>query len=229
MAAPAIGLRRRWTPPLSATIEWTHPLAQGLVTCWWPGVVNDKVDGAVWSGESSTVIGSGPFGRSRSVTTSAKITRVANPLQQQTGSIMIVQRLTAAPATDGNGIGNSLNDTTNRWGAHLPYGDSTIYFDIANTSTGRLTYAGWTWGNWDVFVLTNGATGGQSIWGNGLRLANDSVATSSGFSGSWGLGQHAGVSNTNTNQVAILAAWRRELLAGEVAKLTEDPFCFLRS
>lgn len=229
MAAPAIGVRKRWAPGTNAQIDWSHPLAASLRSLWLPGIRVDPVDGRPWT-ENVASRTSGTFGEARQVAATNVITRPNVPLLAQIGSFMVVQRLTAAPTGNGAGVGNSTNDTTNRWGAHIPYGDGTIYFDVTNTSTGRLTAAGWTFGNWDVFVFTNGNTGGQSIWGNGLRLANDAtIAPSSGISGTWGIGQHAGTLNGNSQQVSIVAAWGRELSANEIAALTGDPFCMLRS
>jgi hypothetical protein len=39
MAAPAIGTRRRWTPPPTAQLDRGHPLSQRLVGAWASGVV----------------------------------------------------------------------------------------------------------------------------------------------------------------------------------------------
>ena len=228
MPAPAIG--RRFRPPTPVPrVDWTHPLSAGLRTLWLPGVTQDLVDTAAWT-ETSVGFTAGPYGQSREVGSGGtpKIIRQSHPMAQ-VGSLMVVQKVVGTPATNGCGVGNSLNDTTNRWGVHLPYGDSTIYFDVTNTTTGRLTYAGWAWGNWDVFVFTNGNIGGQSIWGNGLRLANDpTIAPSNGASGTWGIGQHAAVTNSNAQQVAIVAGWTRELLPNDVGTLYANPFCMLR-
>ena len=228
MAAPAIGRRPRWAPPVHAQIDSTHPLAQCLVTCWWPGVRTDPVDGALWTENVATAT-AGTFGAARQIAASNLITRPNNPMPLQIGSLMIVQRLTAAPSGNGNSVGNSVNDIIGRWGAHVPYGDGTIYFDIFNTSTGRLSYAGWSWGKWDVFVFTNGSTGGQSIWGNGLRLANDAtMAPARTNNGTWGWGQHAGTLQGTTSQCSAVVGWGRELFAGDIAALTADPFCWAR-
>lgn len=227
MAAPAIGIRPRWAPPASTAIDWSAPLAQGLVTLWWPGVRNDPVDGALWTPTAASDTG-GRFGYARSITSGGKIVR-ADPMPLQTGSWMVVQRLTAAPATNGNTYGQDSPTTTKRWGALVPYGDGTIYWDVKDSSAGRLTYAGWTWGNWDVFVFTNGAAGGQSIWGNGLRLANDTVAAArDSIDTTWGWGVGPSVTQTTTTQCSIIAGWKRELSAHEIAQLTIDPFCMLR-
>jgi hypothetical protein len=229
MAAPAIGRRARWAPTVHTQIDRSHPLSAGLVTLWWPGIRVDPVDGKAWT-ENVATRTAGKFGEARQIAASNVITRPNNPMPLQTGSLLVVQRLNAAPSGNGNGYGHSVNDITARWGAHVPFGDGTIYFDIFNTTTGRLTYAGWTWGNWDVFVFTNGATGGQSIWGNGLRLANDaSIAPTRVDAGTWGWGQHASTPNSTAAQCSIIAGWSRELLAGEIAQLTADPFCMLRS
>jgi hypothetical protein len=229
MAAPAIGVRPRWAPPVRAQIDWSHPLAAGLVTAWWPGVSRDPVDGAAWT-ELATAHTSGAFGDSRRSSNGAsqKVTRPTNPMTQ-TGSLMVVQRLAAAPSGNGNNYGHNANDTVNRWGAHVPFGDGTIYFDVTNSTTGRLTYAGWSWGKWDVFVFTNGATGGQSIWGNGLRLANDaSIAPANGQSGAWGWGHHSNVLTAFAADCSAMIGWKRELTAGEIGQLAADPFQMLR-
>jgi hypothetical protein len=227
MAAPAIGLRPRWAPSVHAQIDWSHPLSAGMILAWWPGIRNDPIDGALWT-ENVATGAAGPFGAARQIASTQKITRT-DVVPLQVGAIMIVQRLTAAPATNGNSVGNPTNDTTNRWGGHVPFGDGTIYFDIRNTTTGRLSHAGHTWGNWDVILLTNGPANGQSIWINGRRVATDTIADARGAQQpTFGWGQHGGVAQATTTQASIITAWNREPATTEIAMLAADPFCMLR-
>ena len=229
MVAPAIGRRYRPLIPVPR-VDWTHPLSAGLRSLYLPGVTQDLADTVAWAETGVSFVGS-PYGQAREIASSGvpKILRQTHPMLQ-VGSMMVVQKVVGAITGNGHGVGNSLNDTTNRWGAHIPWGgDSVIYFDVTNQTTGRLTASGWSWGKWDVFVFTNGNILGQSIWGNGLLLANDpTIAPANGTSGTWGFGQHAGQSNGNAAQVAILAAWSRELSANEVGTLYANPFCMVK-
>lgn len=63
MAAPAIGRRTRWAPGPSAQIDWSHPLAAGLVSFVTLGNCVDHVTGhqptVVGTDHGSTIYGQG--------------------------------------------------------------------------------------------------------------------------------------------------------------------------
>jgi hypothetical protein len=229
VAAPAIGLRQRWTPPPAAAVDWSHPLAAGLCTIWWPGVRNDTVDGALWT-ENVATEAAGAFGRARSIASAQKITRASDPMPLGTGSMMVVSRLTAAPTANGSLVGGPSNGTT-KWYALCPYGSAGIFFDIRENVAGRINYnPAISYLVYHVFLFTNGPIGGQSIWVDGVRGANDATAAPdrSGLEASFGMGAAGGLTQSNTTEFAIVAGWKRELFRHDAAALAADPFCMLR-
>lgn len=180
------------------------------------------------SGSLSVV--SSPFGPATKLPAGASSTipEVFTTPAPDKGSMLAVVGVGETPHDFGFSIGTG---DVNRWGAHIPWGDNIIYFDILNDSTGRLTYAH-TWGNgaYDVIVLTNGTLYGQRIWLNGTSVANDTEFTLRiTASTTFGMGQQGGVATDIIGHVALLATWKRELHVSEIGDLTADPMAMLKA
>lgn len=222
----------RRVPGPQGRVAWGHPLATGLLSAWWPGIIHDPVDGATWTTTGAVAWPAGSFGEARRVVQTTSLLRAPDPMPLGSGSIMSVQRVPSGLTGDGCSIGAGPNAGNGMWGAHLPYGDGNVYFDIRSfAGAGRLVYSGgFAWDEWNVFVLTNGPIGGQSIWGNGAQLANDASAApdrDGGLQATFGMGHHAGTPQQSACDYSALFAWNRELLANDVAALTADPFCMI--
>ena len=154
---------------------------------------------------------------------------IPDPFPTSIGSMFSVLKVPTPVGGAGTGIGTKLDVAGTRWGAHFPFGDATVYFDIG-TSGGRVSYAGHTWGGWDCWALTNGPANGQRIWLNGLSVASAAERTGKSGTDADGFGP-CGVFNGTSNidiSTAVIATWNRELTPNEIAALCADPFCMLR-
>lgn len=223
--------RRRWAPRAhGATIDGSHPAAVGLTSLW---TARTRVL-RLTTGQVVTVAGTapafdvGPYGVGFTTPTSSDHT-IPDPFSTSIGSMFAILKVPTPAGGSGFGIGTKTGTGSARWGAHFPFGDGTVYFDIG-TSAERVSYAGHTWGGWDVWGLTNGPLNGQRIWLNGLSVASAAERTSKSGTDSAGFGP-CGVFAGTTNLVgsmAFIATWSRELTPNEIAALYADPFDMLK-
>lgn len=90
-------------------------------------------------------------------------------------TILILRSLNIAGGSSGQQYG--YNDGTTRIGVHCPYSDNVIYWDYANSSTGRCISPAQTWvaGVVDAIALVAGPTKGREIWRNGAKIASSAA------------------------------------------------------
>lgn len=101
---------------------------------------------------------------------------------------------------------NGVADGANRVAMHLPYNDNSIYWDYANTTTGRLIASGQTWavGAVDAFALVAGPNKGREIWRNGVKIASSGgVAARVASSGYFQVGAAGGTGTVGANDETI--------------------------
>lgn len=248
MAAPAIGVRRRWAPRAFATVNGEHPLSQGLVSALVPtgatfydvarsvlltqGGTNNFGQGAVATGPAATI------------TAATSSSRWDWPettwLPRSNLSILLVHRKTDSTLRNTAAFGHySAANNSDRCSVALPFGSGTIFFDNGGTSTttggGRLSMG--DPGNHvqtSVWVFTSGPVNGpMAIWRNGNQLAYSADrAASRTNNATFCLGN--GLASTGTPAASDIAAfggfavWNRVIADTEIATLTSDPYCFLR-
>jgi len=109
-------------------------------------------------------------------------------------------------------------------GAHVPYGNGTVYWDFGGFTGGssRLSVPGLTFGD-DVWVFVVGSRG-MEIWQNGTLVGShgNSVTRTVG-SANWGLGHHD-VRGNDLVEYSFLALWQRELSHSEIRLASNNPF-----
>ncbi len=228
-------------------IDWTHPLAKGLIGCWLPGNSMQDISGQV----AADLVNFSPSASPRDVTaegvgvksaaTNSAITQYATtPFKSWTGfSIFWRGYQLGAPAIDGLLLGVSYDDNIDS-----PYvivviatnGNNTNWSLQWNNGAGEVVGTNFTPAIPSNKIYSVGATfnvGGSSKgYQGGVVAASDSFggvspissATSRIIIGSW-YGIISGrFSNTINN---ITAYWNRELSAAEMAWLDRDPYCFV--
>ena len=132
----------------------------------------------------------------------------------------------AAPSANSYGqFGAQAAASAERFGAHIPFTDGTVYFDFGGSTTGtnRVIAAGLTFSQADTWVFSTGPAGMQ-IWQNGILRASNTANPSrtnagggnfglrgnssggtSGDSGQWALFGYAPVQWSKDQNAAISA------------------------
>jgi hypothetical protein len=241
MAAPAIGRRRRWSPPITAKVDWSCELAAGLVACHLPC----GAAGAIDLCGGSTLLPSGsqpgavtPFGRAMENTVGNNGYQypigTTHPLAIQPPlSLLWVGSMIAAPNDYsqfyGQGLDNADNPPyvgalitalTSQWRGTSQDAPSTF-----NQAIGGSTSIGP-----HVVVQTVSATA-TKIFDNGIEVGSGGGSTSftyaatSYFAVNYSIAAPTRPTQSGFNMGAM---WRRALSAREITALAADPFSFLR-
>lgn len=232
MPAPAIGVRRRFTPPAPAVVDWSHPIAQGLTHCVTPRgslLAAPSVSSLIRSsGEFGTALTNNGTGTQLAIdyklpangwTHFAAVT-VTSVAVSTLASIYRVAQVITTDRLVGIYTGNV-------WGLYI-YDGAVKVATAASAAVGPAVVVGTSSGS-SIQTWVNGAPG-------------TAVATSNagfGYSGDaqyWSLAR-----TTNGNNgfgatdavfpgvIHIAASWQRVLTTAEIETVSADPFCFLRS
>ena len=233
---------KRTVPTGQLTIDWSHPLANGLIACYVPGAmggINIANPGVVTlSYASSSTIGMGPEGPGLSslAANSGMVFASAAPSQflgrPQMSLYYRCFQKAADPANACHYIGINYTNA-----AIAPY----VIFDI-NASTGVEWQAGAGTSTTGAFsapgvgnINSLGATyvinGNVFAYQYGKQFASGSAYTSNPTNGAtptinlnmlqWGTTRYP-------NTVALIGCiWNRALSADEMAWLDAEPYCFL--
>lgn len=241
MPAPSIGVRSRWAPGPDARVDWSHPLAAGLVLCC-PEPGYDLAYGVPITPTNNPGHTSTPVGPGRTFTSgSSTYFAVPAAVQLQIGgssapcTVAAFHRRTADP---GSGAGYSIvaRDVSGTRCYTLDLFNNvavadTIRFYI-NGGAAAIATTPWPATNeWAHAVGTWNGSNVTEIWVNGVRGATTTAAATPGSSTSvgWRIGarQFVGAEDYLTGEIGPVHIWRRALSANEIAQLYADPFCML--
>jgi hypothetical protein len=188
-------------PPLGATINWSHPFAQGQV---FSLLCNDAGNGGIVSSAVVPAVASlWGSGSPLPVVVSGTVTWASNSggPAVQCGATTAHLSLSSAACVPLAGVTvlviRRKLDTTNRdsslfsardsagggapfasINAHVPYSDGTVYWDYGGTSgIYRLSVAGLSHAGLQAYVFTAGPQG-SAIWQNGVKVASATTAIS---------------------------------------------------
>ena len=219
-------------PSTSATIDFGHAAAQGLMTSLpfneAAGQPQDRagsnhgtmLSGASWStynGEPciDLAIGSGGV----DVGTSDWL---------PTGSMTIIVGYGKRDSTNRQSgafgfIDNSGPFQPNRAGIHAPWNDGNLYADLPLSA--RVTATGLTIGAYTTIAMTAATDGSHKLYVGGTLRGSASYPGRTAFTGPqrWGLGRHAGFA-ADLARLLFVHVYNRELPASEVSSRHADPF-----
>lgn len=247
MPAPVVGRRPRLVPPKSATIDRSHPLAQGLAFCNVPSLGYDDI---VY-GYKATVSGTpkpattsfGPSISSDPGTYGNYWTYAGLPSATFTGAmtLMWVGAYTQTWASGGQQlVGKNPNSSTNANKSIHCYTqfNRVPVFLRANSSGGIFINSPTSAigvGDPTVMIVTTGSTmtTGSTIdwWMNGVFSSPTPGFTTGSVADNGGLFVISGNGVEGTYgypTVNIVALWSRRMSHAEAQQLTADPFCFLK-
>lgn len=218
MPAPAIGLRPRVTPPATARVDWSHPLAQGLLFAFSPA---HEVD---WSGQTtftrvggSTSIAGTAFGVGR-VSDAAAGTGWSCPASRfpsQAGGTIFAATSAAVTAT------SFLWDSQGDRFTFYTLGTSGHFLaNTADVDTGVIPQ-----GHRTIAQSCDGTT--MTGFYDGNRVVSTALTPGTRTGLGYLLTPYTGSSNWR-GAVAVFLGWSRALSAANHAALHANPFCFLR-
>lgn len=240
MSAPAIGLRPGWAPGPNVTVDWSHPLAQGLVFFWLASarrdIVRDLVPATLAGTEVATRYGVGLRNTGDVATWSAGATADLNfttaPFSVLgIASTSIVTGAAAYATVIGRGNYVAENNNQGYYLQMRPFGDarpglSLVAFNnnaagsYANDNSGNNDYTS------DVAYVLGGSNGpaGKNNYVNGQLTGSATQATVAATSSPLVITTGSG------NITSVMAAiWSRQLTPADFASLAADPFQMLRS
>lgn len=239
MAAPAVGVRRRWTPDPSTSVDWSHPLATGLMTaqvCVGSDVV-DLTDLAAMTRSGAPTRGVTRFGAGQvndAANEGAILTvGTAHPLCLQPPlTFMWVGARVGVPSSDCWlwGVIYSNNDSSPYLSYGFQFGGSAELWVAANDggsfihdSLGTLAVGP------HVLVGVLNAGGGSVGYIDGVPTNNTGTGgIAYSATSSLSLCAYPTTSRPTNCTTNFATIWNRALNANEVAVLTDDPFCFVR-
>ena len=241
MSAPAIGLRPRFSPGPDAEVDWSHPLAQGLLALHIPLVDQaiDLVGNANMTRSGSPSRGSGAFGEGQygggalagseyTLPTDSRL-RINAPYSIMWAGHHVSTPTAAVPLY---GVVHNRTDAS----PYLCYALSvqpqlTLYQNRGGGLAQTVAASSATLGA-HVYVGTNDLSGNVYVYDNGALAASNTIGGGSSISyGSTSLisfGVQPATSRQTNSTSNIGAVWNRMLSANEVAQLAADPFCMLR-
>lgn len=223
-------------PLRNVRVNWSHPLAKGLLG-WWnfdeAGGVNaiDVTQGRVLAWQSpgfpdwiATPYGAGVKGANANTQTMANTDLVI-----PTGDTTIIC-IATVPSSGNNGLfcSNGTNGSTDTCGAFLPF-SGTNYFDFGgNSGSNRVSYTPTSTGDWRHIAYTAGSSG-MAIYEDGVsKVSSGTAVTRTNTAGS-GINLFAypvnpSASNAGGSHIALFAIWSRILSAGEINWHRADPY-----
>ena len=240
MAAPAIGVRPLWVPNPSSHIDWSHPLAQGLVTFAIPAHAFDYATGLVLTqgGTAHAQTNQGPGVTTFSSTAYWKIGNGVLLGNKSTFSIFAGWKVSS---TINGGTGRAIYSERATSGndiCKLTWGTSAevlrvVYRDDAGTLTNTNSAGSVPVNTYNVVGTVRTSDTSFATWINGQR---DSTFSPAGMTATFtnanmqrwiGNDAAATTSSCSDGIVNWVACWTRDLSATEIAALTADPFCML--
>jgi hypothetical protein len=194
-----------------------------------PGVGADLVTGApVIMGTGESLLagrnGAALYGTATNGTASAwTIPNSSNMLSTTEATVLIAGVQVGRSGAGGGSFGAATAGTadSSSCGSYLPYSDGKVYWDFGGSTEGatRLSVAGLTFDETDVFVFTVGPRG-MEIWQNGRRVAsNAGTPTRTTTSNAWGLRGHY-LANSDPFKCYAFGYSRRQLSMAACADLS---------
>lgn len=232
MAAPTIG-RRRWLPRISATVDWSHPSATGLLHA----ISGQGIDHVTRFGPSTQLQtpGTTPLGQSFVNGSASQYTEFPSRNNLAAGDLttIIVQRFNSLPDNNYNNLGFSkgsgrefalyVNGAAGTPGLIRFVHIGSAFNDV--TSLGLMTV-----GVTHVVAVTRTVSSGALVgWVDGARTASASTNTGVATTGSlmrWGTDINGTLRSASDHVFQMF--WNRVLSATEIAAFTADPFLLLR-
>lgn len=231
MAAPGIGDRRRLTPPVTARVNWSHPLAQGLrfwanpaagadIVRGYPGTISGGASPSSRGGiEFSDASGQITYGQANGGLLSSG-SEWSAVVQFNMGTLadkwFIGKRQGFSPGNSEFGFGTGGGGSS----ANVQRKDGFV--NIAGVFSANTSYiAGASISASTVNIYTNGNLAGSAA--SDMRADTGPTATLS-------VGRRAdeGGDGFTTGSIQWAAVWARALSAAEMAQVYADPFCMLR-
>jgi hypothetical protein len=224
-------------PPAGAQINWGHPLAPDvralLINEGSGSGLRDLVSSRLFTPSSADwrrTINNAGLAIEHTATTNYYDLGALPHLNATVGlfeaTVVMGYRKTDAThrACSAFGIENS-----SRFQVHLPFSDSTVYWDFGDASagSGRLTAAGLTFGN-DRWAFVAGSRG-REIWQNGILRASQSGGATVGVSPttvSMRLNTTANISG-DLAEVSFFYIYKRQLSQDGIRQILSAPYSFL--
>ncbi len=219
----------RQQPQGAVQVDWSHPIALGLVGAWTGSSPNvNLVRNTQLTGGSARIAPSKnglEYSPPAGINGFQLLTSAQTPTGQACATLLYRKR--DSTNRESLAFGTSLANAE-RFHAHLPYSDGTVYFDYGgSTGTNRVSAAGLTFGN-DVWSFNNSPTGLQ-IWQNGILRASNNNAAQTRTSGTGLNIGGVGVSGyTDLASTAVFLVHNRALTAAEIASLAKNPWQIFR-
>lgn len=232
MAAPAVGLRGGWTPPQNASVNWSHPLAQGLVGVgcgfseWGrrtmpgvgpstPWVPTPTPWGIGLDGAATSINGAYSF-QLPSATTSTQMTLVVGALCPAAG-------LTGGALGWGDGAGGQGafiglgNGSLDSDGLFVVVGESAVSWRDSAVQVAE----GWNQVGWAADKTANAAT----FYANGREIATSGAAYNDITAASYiSYGGEGAANRWRRGSLGVWHVYSRRLSNNEMARLYVDPF-----
>jgi hypothetical protein len=229
----AIGQRTRWLPPVTAQIDWAHPLSKGLVISMTADPVDHCGVGATRTGTvppATTALGRAGYCTGGASIDSQYTASVVGPSTAPVPStVRLIFRAVSwtgsfATLVDKGSGGN--RDI----GLFVDTSGNLSYAMFGGRGTGSTMPLGMTAGG--TYDLVVSFDGGSTITGyvNGVRKGTLTVGgTSAAVTAPLVVGRNPSGGGTNGDLNFTLAqVWTRALSATEVAALAAEPFQMLR-
>lgn len=220
-------------------MDWSHPIAQGLQFAFAPGMGTiDLVTGVGATRVGTTSVTGNRFGVAGTTIASPQSGwRFQIPDAPFLGpiSLLWVGRVTTIGGYNSlmsKCVSSGVTQDPFDWYTETTTGRITLY--RGNTTSGYFQYASGLAANTDsVVLITSGATNSApNLWINGAYItapAQQGAATGNATGGEKpiGVGLRDDTLASAVN-VALAAAWSRQVSGAEAQALYADPFCFLR-
>lgn len=215
------------------TLDREHPLAAGLLGCWYFGETiapaNLVTGRPMTSFQSNITPGVAALGRGAK--TGGAYTWTLGPCNTvyAANTTIGMVRFTHSVATNTAAFGDAVSsDTGSCW---LPY-SGTIYWDFPDRGggiTATMPAAGLSSGQIEIWLFHGGAAG-RGIWRNGTPVSDVSSPTgtaSPSASNNFTLNAHPGGSGIDQTMY-LFVTWARQLTFAERALWSSDPFGLLK-
>ncbi len=215
--------RLRRQPQGAVQIDWSHPIARGLIGAWTGSSPNlNLVTGAAIPNTRPNVK-PGRNGLEFEALIGANSIQLLSAGQAPTGQACVTLLYRKRDTTNRTSQAFEGAASPGRFQAHLPWSDGVVYFDYGgDTGASRVSVGGLTFGN-DVWSFNNSPTGLQ-IWQNGiLRASNNSASPTRTSSPLSMFGSAADAANT-----AVFLVHNRSLTGSEIASLAQNPWQIFR-
>lgn len=226
----------RWAPGPQARVDWSHPLAQGLVFCTVDGY-NDAAGRAPITAVNNPGHGLLPTGPGRTFT-AASTQYLSVPLTPQLTIVNQISIAAWAIRTDAGTGGEQLvaQDVNGSRCFTVDFSGTAIRFYVAGggTAANQVDTPAFTTASGVPFAVVATAINGgaMNLYINGsLGVTNTGNATFNATpTNAWNIGRRefSGAEGYFTGTIGPVMIFRRALSIAEVGALYADPFCMLR-